>query len=203
MEEISMKTTILTALVAVSLVAALPVQAQSKAAGGGTSYLAGHLGAGFPNNGQGTNLMFGGAFGFFWTSEYSGAVFIDHMNVGSISSSLLTLNQSSQGITLFGVEANRELSDLVEGLQVGIKVGLTSTSVTATAPGVFTDSQSNMNFFIGPKVAYDYPVVGNLRIGGEGNFLFKSTSDEPITGFATVNGTGTMFNLLGVVKYLF
>lgn len=166
-------------------------------------FVAGQLGVGFSNNQQGSDLSFGATVGSRLTSTASAGLFIDRISLGSITSAQITLNNSKQSMTFFGAEATALMEDIAPGLEIGAKAGFVSSHIEATAPGIFSDSKRNLNLFIGPKTSYEVAIADRLSAGGELNLLFKTTSDEPITGFSTVNGVSTVVNALGTLKYYF
>ncbi|HAR42854.1 MAG TPA: hypothetical protein DCS07_09540 [Bdellovibrionales bacterium] len=175
----------------------------ASAIGGQSVFVAGQLGVGFSNNQQGSDLSYGGTVGMRLTPTASAGVFVDRITLGSITSAAVTLNNSSQSMTFFGGEATVLMGELMEGLELGAKAGLVSSYIEAAAPGIYNDSKRNMNLFIGPKAGYEIPVAERLAAGGELNLLFKTTSDEPISGYSTVNGVSTIVNVLGTLKYFF
>lgn len=167
-------------------------------------FIGGHLGLGFPNNNLGTSLTFGANAGYPFLPPLSIGVFLDYLTLGNISSSAVTLNGSTQTMLYFGAEGNYDLGLFLEGLSAGVKLGLASTSISATVPAGFSGSVSNTHLLIGPKLAYDYFVVDSrVSLGGELSLLFKTTSAEPIAGFTTANSVTMWLNTLGTVKLWF
>lgn len=139
------------------------------------------LGVGFLNNNGGTQLAVGLNGGYKIAPTYSvGGYFTYQPSQASAGDSAHLLTVAAEG--------NYYFDEIVPGLRAGAKAGLGfGTYSPAVGEGATTT-----NLAIGPQIGYDYPLGGGLSIGGEGNFLYYTSSPSL-----------NVFNILGNLKYWF
>lgn len=175
---------ILTAVVALALTA-IPAQAQTHSKIG---YAAGLLGLAIPTQ-SGTSVRFdyGARAGYQLTDLVSAGVYV-LTNSESVNVTVAgNTTSGSNRFWLYGVEGNYALSDLMNGLYGGVRLGLATAK--ATANGV---SATATDFALGPKVGYDYPLSDSFSTGAEADAQF-------VFG----NSTDAIFNVVGQLKYAF
>ena len=167
--------------VAVAILAQSPV-ASAKSGGAineFTGYVGAQAGLSLPNGGS--QFAFGAVAGYKVQPTLGVGAFVNTYSVIGIRT------------TSYGLEGNYFLEGALQGLQIGAKIGL-STSSTGTSgivggQNVTVSGSGGTNFIIGPKVNYDVVVADNITVGGEFNILFASGGNTP--------------NILGEIKYNF
>lgn len=159
-------------------------QAAIQQNGQGSTFAGLDLGAAAVGNGSGLLLDYGAVFGYFFRPELFAGAFINYSNLGSVTS---PLGNASSGLTVFGVEGDLALPQVLPGLYVGLKLGL--QIISSTFNGTSTNSNS---FVLGPQVGWDIPFATSFSIGPQANYLI-----------AFVNNNPNELNLLAVIKYWF
>ena len=89
----------------------------------------------------------------------------------------------SNRIQLLGAECRYWWSGLYDGLNFGAKAGLAihkGTASLTTGGTTFSSGSNTTDFFVGPTVGYDHPILdgGRVSIGLQGDFLHVASNQS-------------------------
>jgi hypothetical protein len=81
-----------------------------------------------------------------------------------------------------GAEAQYVFSGTLDGFSLGMKAGMAKSSKEATSSNTsgtsIAISDSSSQFFVAPKLAYDYP-ISRFTIGGETSYIYGFGTGAP------------------------
>ena len=157
--------------------------------GSSTFSLGALAGMGFISGSLGTRLVLGLNSEYKLAPTYGVGMYFTYNSVAQT-------DPATGSVLTIAPEANYHFDGLLTGFRVGAKVGLgilnVNTNSTLLIPGTTSVSQSTTSLVFGPHIGYDYPIMTNVSLGAETNFLFY-----------TASGGFNAFNALGNLKYWF
>jgi hypothetical protein len=98
-----------------------------------------------------------------------------YIDRGSISSAG---NSATGSLYLLTGSLNYDAQNYIPGSFVGVAMGIGINHTSATI-GTISASNTDSNFYIGPRVGYDYPLSSSFTIGGEGSWLLTAGNSAP------------------------
>jgi hypothetical protein len=156
-------------------------------------YVSGLIGAGVPTEDLTSGrVTFGGALGVNPRKDFGVGVYFTTSSETIVLSSGTVFIRGNDRISLYGVEAQRNWLNIVEGFWTGAKIGLVSESASAqasTGTGSAFASGSETSFSLGPKIGYDHQIVSYFSAGVQA---------DAINVFADANFW--VFNFMAVLK---
>ncbi|HAR43545.1 MAG TPA: hypothetical protein DCS07_13105 [Bdellovibrionales bacterium] len=143
-------------------------------------------GAGSPSNSD-AGITFGGTFGRRMTPDFGTGIY--YTQLSSTISALGTAGTSTK-LSAYGVEGNYYLTGDMDGMVIGMKLGLLSRTLQMTGMKVTATPLS-----VGPKLAFDHKLDSKVSVGFEANVLFQGANNG--------QEAYSLINMLGALKLWF
>jgi hypothetical protein len=148
-----------------------------------------HAGAGILGDSGGAHLNIGanGSFPFTLFGPFFIGGDFSYMDRGSISSSG---NNASGSIYLLYGSLNYETSSYFPNSFIGVAMGVGWNHTTTGAAGTTQNSNTDTNFYVGPRAGADFPISSSFTVGGQADWLITPN-----------NGAPNVLEALAVLKY--
>lgn len=144
-------------------------------------------GLSFPSQSSGA-FGYGFSLGIHYPPKFTMGVFYYTYSLGF---STVTDNASLMASNSNSYRGGMALMEFSDGFSAGGKLGIVKVgpNVLATEGGNTIGFGSDNDYlFIGPVIAYDYPLITNVSVGGEVSYLYTFNIEAP----RTVNITATV-----------
>ena len=171
-----MKTKI--ALVLLVMIFTLPANAKEMA----LTYIGIIAGAGSPSNSN-AGLTFGGTFGRRMTPDFGTGIYYTQLSSDVFAGAMQVAKAK---LSAYGIEGNYYLTGDMDGMVLGVKLGLLSRNLEMIG---MTTTATPLS--VGPKLAFDYKMASQMSLGFEANVLFQSSNNGQ-EGYSLINMLGAL-----------